>query len=197
MRRLWSQYLNLALFLILLSSSCQGVFAQSTSQLQLALIGGPYLAPAGEITKLKLEILNVGQGDVYLIRGEAYLDRSLNGSWQLVHCESLDNFHLEYLQSAIWTFELPVPSNIQAPNATRGIPQVDLMLSVIYANAQQRQSITNRHFALSVPGAVVKQAENWNWVIPLVAIVLLALGALTYWLRRRRWNRMTVNSGKR
>lgn len=195
MSRLWSQCLILVLFLTLLSSSYQGVLAQSPSQLQLALIGGPNVAPAGESVRLKLEILNVGQKDVYLVRGEAYFDRNLSGSWQLIHSEPLDNFHIAYLQSAIWTFDLSVPADIRAPNATRGIPQVDLLISVIYANDQPQQYIANGHFALNVPGAVVKQADNWNWLVPLVAIILLALGALTYRVRRKR-SRMSAPSGK-
>jgi hypothetical protein len=196
MIHLRSQCLILVLFLTIVSSSYQAVFAQSTSQLQLALIGGPYLAPAGEIARLKLEVLNVGENDVYLVRGEAYLDRSLSGSWQLIYSEPLDNFHLAYLQSAFWTFDLSIPADIHASNATRGIPQVDLRISVIFANAQQQQYIANGHFALSVPGAMMKQADNWNCLIPLVAIVLLALGALTYRVRRKRWIRTSVKSGK-
>jgi len=65
--------------------------------------------------------LNQGPGDVYLVRGEAYLDPNLSGNWQLVHSESTGNFHLNYLQSAIWTLNLAMPSNILAVNATGGV----------------------------------------------------------------------------
>jgi hypothetical protein len=132
-----------------------------------------------------------------LIRGEAYLDRNLSGSWQLIHSEPLDNFHLSYLESAIWTFELSIPTDIQASNATRGIPQVDLMIRIVYANANQQQTIANEHFALSVPGAVMKQANNWSWLVLVVAIVILAVGAITYRKRWKRSSQMNVKSSKR
>src|SRR5208337_1657494 len=119
----------LLISIFLLTLSAQTVFAQSSSQLQITLIGSntdQYYAPAGQNSSLMVEILNRGSGDVYLVRGEAYLDPNLSGNWQLVHSESTGDFHLNYLQSAIWTFNLTMPPNILAVNATAGVPQVDL-----------------------------------------------------------------------
>jgi len=122
----------LILIIILLAAPPLSL-AQTTPQLTLTLIGngaGPYVTPAGQTTELKMEILNVAPSDIYLSEGDAYLDPGLNGSWELVHSESMGQFHLGYLQSAIWTFDLTVPAKIQAANLTNGTPEASLLIKL-------------------------------------------------------------------
>lgn len=114
---------------------------------------GPYYAPVGQTTQLKIEILNLGPSDVFLVRGEAYLDPDLNGNWLLTHSEDLGNFHLTKLESAIWTFELPMPSHVRAQNITSGVPQVELLAKIMYSTADGKQQSADGQFLLSVPGA--------------------------------------------
>ena len=135
--------------MILVYASVSAGFGQPQSQLEIWLIGngaGPYVAPAGQTTELKMEIFNSGPGDVYLVRGEAYLDPNLGGNWQLVHSEDTGNFHLTKLQSAIWTFNLTMPAQIHYANVTNGVPQVDLLIQVTYSNAEGQQQNANSHF---------------------------------------------------
>jgi hypothetical protein len=158
----------------------QSVFAQTNDQLQLSMIGngaGPYYAPAGQTTQLKIQILNVGPGEVLLVRGEVFLDPNLSGNWQLVHSEDTGNFHLAKLESAVWTFDLRVPSQVQALNVTNGMPQVEMLVQIVYSTPQGHQQSANGQFLLSVPGAGTKRADYSIWLIflGLVVVVLLAV----------------------
>ena len=146
---------------------------------------GPYDAPAGQTTQLKVEILNLGPSDVYLIQGAVYLDPSLNGEWELAHSEALGNFHLTYLSSAIWTFDLAVPSSVQAPNATNGIPQVALRLQITYSTPDGVHQTAGRDFSLNVPGAIVKRTDYLPWIIAAVAAFLI-IGVIAYQRRPKR-----------
>jgi len=185
-----SRYASLFLISIFLAGLIvQPVFAQSGSQLQITLIGsvtGQYYAPAGQNSSMMVEIMNRGPGDVFLVRGEAYLDPALNGNWQLVHSESTDDFHLKFLQSAIWTFDLPVPSNILAVNATAGVPQIDLQLHIVYADPQGQQGTTIAEFALNAPGAVIQQANYTSWLLLIVVVAGAAVSATVLYRRTRK-----------
>lgn len=168
--------------------SLQAGLAQATPQLQLMMIGGgdgPYYAPAGNITQLKLEILNLGASDVYLIRGEAYLDPSLNGNWQLSHSEEMGSFHLGYLQSAVWTFDLKMPTTINAANSTAGVPQVVVRIQVVYS-VRGQQTVAAKKFLLSVPGAVVSQPNNYIWLLLALSVVLVVVIAAVMYRRRTK-----------
>lgn len=166
------------LFVVLLCSNSSAAFAQTDTVIQLTMIGngaGPYYAPVGQTTQLKIQILNVGPNDVFLARGEAYLDPDLTGNWQLNHSEDLGNFHLAKLESAIWTFELQMLSHIQAQNITNGIPQVELLTKIVYSTEGIQQS-ANAQFLLSVPGAESKQTDYSLYLIMAgLAIVALAV----------------------
>jgi len=133
-----------------------------------------------------VEILNHGPGDIYLVRGEAYLDPNLSGNWQLVHSESTDNFHLKYLQSAIWTFNLSMPSNILAVNATAGVPQVDLQLHIIYANSQGQQGTEIAEFSLNAPGATMQQTNYSNWLILIAVTAIVVVSGVAYYRKIRK-----------
>jgi hypothetical protein len=157
--------------------------AQATPHLQLIMIGhgqGPYYAPAGQTTQVKIEILNLWPDNVYLIRGEVYLDPNLNGKWELVHSESMENFHLSYLQSAIWTFDLPIPPTIRAPNATNGVPQVFLLIRTVYSTVNGMQHTEQAQFALNVPGAIVGKTDYSTWLSAGVVVAILVLCVLVY-----------------
>ena len=99
--------LILLILVTILAVSNSQSFAQTSPNLQLALIGqGPYQVPTGQATELKVEILNEGPGGVNLVRGEVYLDQDLGNNHQLLHSETLDNFHLNYLQSSDLDFQI-------------------------------------------------------------------------------------------
>ena len=133
-----------------------------------------------------VEILNRGPGEVYLVRGEAYLDPDLSGNWQLVHSESTGNFHLNYLQSAIWTLNLAMPSNILAANATGGIPQVDLQLHIMYANSLGQQGIAVSEFILNTPGATMQQTNYPNWLILIAVAAIVVVSGVAYYRKTRK-----------
>ncbi len=133
-----------------------------------------------------VEILNHGPGDIYLVRGETYLDPNLSGNWQLVHSESTDNFHLNYLQSAIWTFNLAMPSSILAVNATGGVPQVDLQLHIVYANAQGKQGTAIAEFSLNAPGAIMQQTNYSNWLILIAVTAIVVVSGVAYYRKIRK-----------
>jgi hypothetical protein len=175
--------------IVLVSLSIQTAFAQSSSQLRIALIGsstGQYYAPAGQNSSLAVEILNQGPGDIFLVRGEAYLDPNLSGNWQLVHSEDTGNFHLNYLQSAIWTFNLPMPSSILAANATAGVPQVDLQLHIVYANSQGQQGTAIVEFSLNTPGAIMQQTNYSNWLILIAVAAIVVVSGVVYYRKTRK-----------
>ena len=165
---------------------------QAATQLSLTLVGGQnmaqYVTPAGQTTTLQMQILNSEQSDVYLLQGRAYLDPNLSGTWQLIHSEELGSFHLGFLQSAIWTFDLPVPANIQAANATNGTPQVSLLIKIIYQCAGASQCVVQEIFTLGVPGAVVQ--KPYDMILYTVAGLLIVVCiASAYVITKRRRNR--------
>jgi hypothetical protein len=176
--------------LIILFLSGSRTFAQTNAKLELSLIGPELQAPTGQVTELKMEILNGGPGDVSLVRGEVYLDEDLTSNWQLILSESLGDFHLNYLESAIWAFKLPMPSKVQAPNATNGIPQVDLFIRITFVNPHNMQLTSNGHFSLSVPGAVIRQVTNWTWFVITAVAATLTLCILLFWRKAKRPKRM-------
>jgi len=179
----------LLISIFLLSLSAQTVFAQSSSQLQITLIGsstGQYYAPVGQNSSLMVEILNRGPGEVYLVRGEAYLDPDLSGNWQLVHSESTGNFHLNYLQSAIWTLNLAMPSSILATNATGGVPQVALQLHIVYANSLGQQGIAVAEFILNAPGATMQQTNYSDWLILIALGAIVVVSGVAYYRKTRK-----------
>jgi hypothetical protein len=162
--------------------------AQTAPQLSLSLVGqstGQYVTPVGQTTELKMQILNVAPADVYLLEGDAYLDPNLNGTWEIVHSEGLGNFHLAYLQSAIWTFGLTVPARILAANATNGVPQVNLLVKIIYLPAGGSQRSEQGAFRLDVPGATVREQNNVIW-LALGGVIVLASVVAAYPASKRR-----------
>lgn len=166
--------------------------AQTAPQLTLTLIGngaGPYLTPAGQITELKMEILNVAPSDVYLLEGDAYLDPGLTGSWELVHSEGMGNFHLGYLQSAIWTFDLAMPARIQAANLTNGTPEVSFLIKITFLTSSNLEREEQGEFALSVPGAAVQQQNSWIWLVVAGVIAVTCVGAVVYRFERGKRRR--------
>jgi uncharacterized integral membrane protein len=170
----------------LLAVSNSQSFAQTSPNLQLALIGpGPYQVPTGQATELKVEIMNEGPGGVNLVRGEVYLDQDLGNNNWLLHSDTLDNFHLDYLQSAIWTFELAMPATVEALNMTDGVPRVNLLIRVMYSGSQNQELMSNANFALGAPGAIMKQADStWFILVGLVGVfVLIIVVALVFWRR--------------
>jgi len=178
--------------LVILLSSPLVISAQTSPQLEVTMIGkgeGPYYAAAGQVTQFKVEIMNLGPGDVYLIKGEAYLDPNLSGNWQLTHSEDTNNFHLSQLQSAIWTFDLPMPTNIEAANSTNGMPQVILLIQIIYSTANGQHETASKQFSLSVPGATVRHTEYWIWFVAVAGVAVALLAAmLIYRIVRRSKN---------
>jgi hypothetical protein len=147
---------------------------------------GQYVTPAGQTTVLKLQILNSARQDIYLLQGDAYLDPNLNGTWVLTHSESLGSFHLSYLQSAVWTFGLTVPTKIQAANATNGMPQAVLLLKITYATAASSPHEQQSEYTLGVPGATVQEVNNQIWLAFGGLAFLLCLVAVYGVSKRRR-----------
>ena len=175
--------------IILLLAVLPPSLGQTTPQLTLTLIGngaGPYVTPAGQTTELKMEILNVAPSDIYLSEGDAYLDPGLNGSWELVHSESMGQFHLGYLQSAIWTFDLTIPAKIQAANLTNGTPEASLLIRITFLTSSNLQREEQGEFTLSVPGATVQQQNSWIWLTVAGVIAVAFAGAGVYTLQRRK-----------
>jgi len=181
----------LILIIVIMAMKIPSVFAQVKPQLSL-LVGqaGEYVIPAGETTDLKMEILNVAPSDIYLLEGDAYLDPNLNGTWELAHSEGLGSFHLGYLQSAIWTFSLTMPTRIQAPNATNGVPQVVLLIKITYLNIGRSQEVEQAAFTLGVPGATLLQQISVIW-FALTGIILLASVIAVYRVKKRRRTRQS------
>lgn len=177
--------IGITLFFAVLSPG----FAQTTPQLSLTLIGqgaGTYVVPAGQTTELKMEILNVAPSDVYLSEGGAYLDPGLNGTWELIHSESMGDFHLGYLQSAIWTFDLAMPAKIQAVNVTNDTPQVSVLIKITYLTASNLQREEQGEFTLSVPGASVQQQNNLIWLAVVGVVAVTCIGAVAYRILTRK-----------
>jgi len=170
------------LIVAVLAVNVSASLAEAAPHLQFSMVGhgpGPYYAPAGQTTQLMIEILNLGPGDIYLIRGEVYLDPNLNGKWQLVYSESMDTFHLNYLESAIWTFDLAMPPSIRARNATDGVPQVVLLIRTTYSTANGQQT-EQAQFALRVPGAILQRADYSILLVVVGVVVVLVLCVLAY-----------------
>jgi hypothetical protein len=181
MIRCHSPVLVLAVMIFAIGISAS--FAADAPHLELSMIGngnGPYFAPAGQTTQLKMQILNLGPDDVYLVRGETYLDPILSGKWQLIHLEEMGNFHLNYLQSAIWTFDLAVPLNVRASNATNDVPQVIIRIQIIYYAADGLQQTEQKQFPLSIPGAVVQRADYSAFIVVGGVLAVSALCVLVY-----------------
>jgi len=165
--------------------------AASSQHLQLLMIGngqGPYFAPAGKNSELKMEILNVARDDVYLARGEVYLDPSLGGTLQLIHSEDMGNFHLSHLQSAIWTFGLTMPTYVQAQNVTNGVPQVAISIQIVYSTANGLRQSEQGQFVLSVPGATLRQPDYSIWFVGVgaIAVILLFIVARLHTSKKNR-----------
>jgi len=171
--------------LIFLTLSSTTVFAQPSQRFEFSFIGSGH-ALAGTASEMKLEILNGGPGDVKLERGEIYLDADLTNDWRLIYSESLGDFHLDYLQSAIWTFKLPMPSSVQASNVTSGTPQVDLVVQIVFRDARNLPLTSNDHLSLGVPGAILKQAGNSGWII-FVTTTLIVIAVCILLLKRKKY----------
>jgi hypothetical protein len=173
----------LVLLVIFVMLNASLVFGQGPPQLQIVMIGqgqGSYVVPAGQTSELRFEILNIAPEDVYLIHGDVYLDPNLNGSWVNVHSESLGGFHLNFLESAIWTLNLEMPGKIQAANATNGLPQVVLLIQVTYLTGGGLQEIQQKQFVISVPGASVGQPNALAWVAAIALVIVLVACVLAY-----------------
>jgi hypothetical protein len=186
----FSQRNILILIIVLLAISVPHAAAQTNTQLSLTLVGGQnttqYVTPAGQTTTLQMEILNSEKSDVYLLQGRAYLDPNLNGTWQLIHSEELGSFHLRFLQSAIWTFNLPVPTNIQATNATNGTPQVDLLIKIVYQCSGASQCIEQGIFMLGVPGAIVQKPYDMILYTAAGLLIVVCIASAYVITKRRR-----------
>ena len=177
------QIAPLVVLVILVMLNASLVLGQSPPQFQITMIGqgqGPYVAPAGQTSEFKLEILNIAPQDVYLIQGDVFLDPNLNGTWVDFHSENLGDFHLNFLESAIWTFNLEMPGTIQAANSTNGVPQVVLLIQVTYLTGGGLQQIQQKQFLLSVPGASVGQGNALTWVVTIAVVIVLVACMLAY-----------------
>ena len=183
------RYNILTPFILLLAVSTVRVAAQTNQQLSLTLVGqftGQYVAPAGESTSLKMEVLNSMRPEIYLLQGEAYLDPDLSGTWELVHSEDLGQFQLGFLQSAIWTFDLVIPAQIEAANVTGNMPQINLLVKIIYQIVGGAQSSEQKSFVLEVPGANVPMHYNLIWYVSPGVLVLVCIGIAYAVIKRRR-----------
>ena len=157
----------------------------------------PFTAPTGSKTTFQFTITDLGPGNLKLIRGEFYWDPSLNGNWQLAYQEDLSNYQLTQSQGVVWKFDATIPSSFVATYATNGVPQVKVIVQVVYSS-DDGQHTKNGQFNLAVPGATIKQetatttATTQINIIPqiglsnpyfLVAMAAIAvvLGAAVYW----------------
>jgi hypothetical protein len=184
----WRRNILIPIIVLLAMSIPHGV-AQTNPQLSLSLVGQntkEYVTPAGQTTMLKMQILNEARPDVYLLQGEAYLDPDLSGAWELFHSEALGSFHIGFLQSAVWTFDLTMPANIQAANVTNGTPQVNLLIKIIYQTVSQSRQLEQAVFALGVPGAIVQQPYGVIWYAIAGLLIVVCVGAAYLVMRRRR-----------
>jgi len=182
----------LILIILILALQIPVGLAQTPTQLSLTLVGQSgeqYLTPVGRTTELKMEILNVAPSDLYLVHGFAYLDPNMNGTWQLTHSEDLGGFHLSYLQSAIWTFSLTMPPEIQAANVTDGVPQVDLLIKVAYLVSGGPQRVEQGLFPLGVPGATVRGANDLIWLLVAGTFVVIFTFSVSVVCRTRKRSR--------
>jgi len=183
----WSRNI-LILIIVTIAVTLPQTHAQTPPALSLTLIGqvGPqYVTPAGQTTELKLEIVNMAPPSILLLQGEAYLEPNLNGTWQLIHAESMGSFSLTYLESAIWTFNLAMPSYIRAANVTNDVPQVDLLIRVHYQVVDGPQRADQREFLLGVPGATLQAPNNQIW-FALAGIIAVVTIAVVYGVMKRR-----------
>lgn len=165
----------LALILIALvsagaTSTCS---AELKPQVQLSLMwegerpshnGVKYDAVAGSSNRMNVEILNLGPGSVILDTMQAYLDTNLDGVWELL-AEEATNYPLKERESAIWKFDLPIPSNVKAPywwNATAvGIGDTTLAIQCEYRATADGQKYTERgEFDFVILGAQVQQTTT-------------------------------------
>jgi hypothetical protein len=111
--------------------------------------------------------------------------------WELVHSEQLGSFLLGYLQSAIWTFDLTVPANIQAANVTDGTPQVNLLIKITYQAVGGTRDVEQKEFRLIVPGATVQGHMNLN-VYALASLLILVPIGIVYLVTKRRLKRVVI-----
>jgi hypothetical protein len=188
MRR--QQTLVLALLAVFLMLNASHVVGQTPPRLEITMIGlepGTFVVPVGQTAELKFEILNGAPGDIYLVQGDASLDPNLSGNWVVVHSESLGDFHLGYLESAIWTLDFQMPAQIQAANQTNGLPQVALMIQVTYSTGSQLLQSQQQLFTLNVPGATVAQPNTLSWVAGIAAVIVLVATLIA--IRAYRKNR--------
>ena len=184
-----SRYNILIPFILLLAVSMPRAAAQTNQQLSLTLVGqltGQYVAPAGETTPLKMEVLNSMRTEIYLVQGKAYLDPDLSGMWELMHSEDLGHFQLSFLQSAIWTFNLAVPAEIQAANVTGNTPQINLLIKIIYQKVGGAQDSEQKSFVLDVPGASIPMHYNVIWYAFGGVLILVCIGTAYVVTKRRR-----------
>jgi hypothetical protein len=98
----------------------------------------------------------------------------------------MGSFHLSYLQSAIWTFDLAMPAKIQAANLTNGSPEVTLLIKITFLTSSTLQLEEQGEFALNVPGATVQQQNSWIWLAIAGVIAVMCVGAVVYRLERRK-----------
>jgi hypothetical protein len=76
-----------------------------------------------------------------------------------------------------------MPANVQALNMTDGIPQVNLLIRVMYSGSQNQELMSNINFALGVPGAIVKQADSTWFILVGVSVLIIIVVALAFWRR--------------
>jgi len=133
-----------------------------------------------------MEVLNSMRPEIYLLRGEAYLDPDLSGTWELMHSEDLGHFQLDFLQSAIWTFDLAVPAEIQAANVTGNVPQINLLVKIIYQIVGGAQNSEQKSFVLDVPGAGVPMHYDVIWYVFAGVLILVGIGTTCAVTKRRR-----------
>jgi len=183
--------------LLLLFATSSLVYGKDPNQLEIVLIGqgqGPFLIPAGETTQLRFEILNGAPTNVYLLQGDLFLDPNLNGTWVNIHSESLGGFHLNYLQSAIWTLNLEMPATIQATNSTNGYPLVVLLVQITYSTGIGLQEMQQEQYGVSVPGATIGQPYTLAWILVVAVAIVLVACVVAYDVYRKTMKRNRIAS---